>query len=495
MVIIEDVREKNLVEKAKDSRIIDQKFSVIDIPYNWIEIIETNTRNPERVKRDYKFLPMKLSKYIRENLHYFFVNSIDTEKIMIYVYMNGVYKLVNDAQFKGFIKEFIPQDLRTSRGINEVYNDLVTDFKFVDYNLLDNDENIINFQDGILELDSMELKPHTPEIYSTIQIPANYRDIENSTEEAPVFKKYMYNLVDNDVDTYIMLMQIVGLIISNIACSKTKKSLLLCGKGDTGKSQLKRLVEELIGEQNVCVSDLKQLNERFGTAALYKKRLAGSNDMSFQRITDMSIFKQVTGGDKITLEIKHKGTFPYQYKGFLWFNCNKLPMFGGDDGKWVYDRMLIVYCKNVIPDDKKDPHLFDKMWLERNAIIKEALFFLKKLIDDKFKFVIPEKMAKVKKEYETENNTLLSFIEECCYVNDDIMASSRIKKTDFRKGYYKWCDLNGMSKGKLKPKEIDEILIERFGAEFIKTDGYFKIKNIMITKEAQEDLYLDLYGG
>lgn len=450
MVLIENALEKNLIEKQKDNNLLNKKFSVNFISYDWIELKESPTRNPDIIKREYKVLPMKLSQFIKENLNYFFVNSDNTDKIMIYVYMEGVYKLVNDNQFKGFIKEFIPSDLRTTRIINEIYNDLTTDFRFVDYNLLDNDENIINFEDGILNIKTMELEPHTPKLYSTIQIPAKYKEVENCEDKATVFEEYMMNLVDNDVDTYIMLMEIVGLIMSNINCSKTKKSLMLCGKGDTGKSQLKRIVEELIGIKNVCTSDLKQLNERFGTAPLYRKRLAGSNDMSFQRITDMSIFKQVTGGDKITIEIKHKGCFPYQYKGFLWFNCNKLPMFGGDDGKWVYDRMLIVYCKNVIPEEKKDPELFNKMWKEKNAIIKQALFFLNKLIDDKYKFIMPSNMEEIKKQYETENNTLLSFIEECCQINENLMASFRIKKTEFRKAYYKWCDMNRTWKREIK---------------------------------------------
>jgi hypothetical protein len=32
----------------------------------------------------------------------------------------------------------------------------------------------------------------------------------------------------------------------------------------------------------------------------------------------------------------------------------QLPKVGGDDGKWIYDRIMVVECPNVIPKDKQD---------------------------------------------------------------------------------------------------------------------------------------------
>lgn len=493
IALTERVQEPNLIMKEKQNiPTLLSKYCIKSIPINkwiYVEEKETETKNPEFVKREYTVLPMELADFIRKNLHYFFVRATALEPPLIYVYMNGVYKLVSDNEFKGFIKSFIPYQLRKTREINEVFVELTTDLKFVDYESLDKDEDIINFEDGILNLDTMELKPHSSEILSTVQIPAKYREIESCEETPTVFENYMLNLVDNNVDYYVMLMEIMGLIISNIPCSKTKKSLMLCGAGDTGKSQLKRLIEELLGEKNVSTIDLKELNERFGTASLYRKRLAGSNDMSFQRITDMSIFKQVTGGDKITIEFKHKGSFPYQYKGFLWFNCNRLPMFGGDDGKWVYDRMLIVYCKNVIPEEKKDPEIFNKMWKEKNAILQQALFFLNQLRNNNFKFTIPAEMAALKEEYEIQNNTLLSFIEECCD-KLTVLPTNRLKKTDFKRVYYRWVDFNNNGRGKLKSKEIEEILTNRYNFKIHKYNGYDQIEGLVIKEETYNELMM-----
>lgn len=57
-----------------------------------------------------------------------------------------------------------------------------------------------------------------------------------------------------------------------------KKALFLVGDGDTGKSQLKSLVEHLLGKGNFIGTDLKDIESRFGTGAIYGTRLSGSSD-------------------------------------------------------------------------------------------------------------------------------------------------------------------------------------------------------------------------
>ena len=59
---------------------------------------------------------------------------------------------------------------------------------------------------------------------------------------------------------------------------------------------------------------------------------------------------------------------------------NKLPRFGGDDGSWVYDRILVVKCDNVIPAEKQDKQLLDKMYAERDGIIFKLVQALKTVI-------------------------------------------------------------------------------------------------------------------
>lgn len=64
---------------------------------------------------------------------------------------------------------------------------------------------------------------------------------------------------------------------------------------------------------------------------------------------------------------KGQQAFEFTFNGLLWFCMNRLPKFGGDDGKWVYDRIMVVDCPNVIPKEQQDKQLLEKMFAERRG--------------------------------------------------------------------------------------------------------------------------------
>lgn len=466
-----------LVNKNETPLKLDKEFE------KWIRIEEDKQGNLK-----YILQPMKLSAYLKEHSNFIFVRNEATQRPFTYCYLDGYYQLFSDEEIMAFIKRYIPQDLISSREIREILFDLKTQLKFVDFDKLNEDEDLINFQDGFLNVKTGEFFDHTPDILSTVQIPAKYKDIQMSDGNAPVFDKYMDTLTDGNSEVYSLLLQCLGLAISNIPCYKTKKSLFLVGNGDTGKSQIKKLAEELIGSQNVSVVDLKKVNEKFGAASLYQKRLSGCNDMSYQRVTDMSIFKQLTGGDKIEIEFKNKDTFTFTYKGFLWFNCNKLPRFGGDTGKWVYDRIMPVYCNNVIPPEKRDPELFNKMWKEKNAILKKALDALQIVIGNGYKFIEPSTMIKAREEYEVDNSTFLTFMEECCEIKPDVMASFRLRRSTFRQAYDQYVKINCNNFGKISTYDMNRILKEKYNENYVKSNGKWFMEKIVLLPEAKEEL-------
>ena len=159
----------------------------------------------------------------------------------------------------------------------------------------------------------------------------------------------MDTLTNGDEMVKQLLMEFIGVCISNVKGWRMKKALFLVGQGDTGKSQLKSLVERLLGRGNFIGIDLKEIESRFGTGAVYGTRLAGSSDMSFLSVDELKTFKKMTGGDSLFAEFKGQQAFEFTFNGLLWFCMNRLPKFGGDDGKWVYDRIMVVDCPNVIP--------------------------------------------------------------------------------------------------------------------------------------------------
>lgn len=77
----------------------------------------------------------------------------------------------------GVIKQHIvdyDEHLVKTHTLNEVYELLLTDNFFVSEEELNADETIINFQNGLLHLPDMKLLPHSPDVYSSIQIPCDW---------------------------------------------------------------------------------------------------------------------------------------------------------------------------------------------------------------------------------------------------------------------------------------------------------------------------------
>ena len=356
-----------------------------------------------------------LARYVREHLNYILVRDNGKQGLLKYVYENGCYRLYSNDMFMGIIKQCIAdydEELVKMSKVTEALQHITTDLNYISQEKLDGDEGLINFKNGLLRVTETDtvLIPHTPTVYSTIQIPCDWT---GKPEPTPVFDAYMCTLTNGDKAVEQLLLEFMGVCISNIKGWRMKKALFLVGDGDTGKSQLKSLVERLLGKGNFIGIDLKEIEARFGTGAIYGTRLAGSSDMSFLSVDELKTFKKITGGDSLYAEFKGQQAFEFTYNGLLWFCMNRLPKFGGDNGQWVYDRIMVVLCPNVIQKDRQDKQLLDKMYAERNGIVYKAVQALQTVIHNGYRFSEPESVTAARERYMSKNSTVVSFFDEC----------------------------------------------------------------------------------
>ena len=343
------------------------------------------------------------------------VTSNGRQTMQIYVYDGGVYRLYAPEMLKGAIKRYIEdfnEELVKMSVVNEVYQLLTTDLNYIPMDALNTDESIINFENGLLDLSSGEpiLMPHSPDVYSTIQIPCRWTGEATPT---PVFDMYMHTLTGGDEAVTKLLLEFMGACLSNIRGYRMKKSLFLVGPGNSGKSQLKALCERLLGRDNFTGIDLKEIEARFGTSSIYGMRLAGSSDMRYMTVSELNAFKLLTGGDCVFAEFKGEQQFKYTYCGLLWFCMNKLPHFGGDTGAWVYDRIMIVHCDNVIENSRQDKMLLEKMYAEREGIVYKCIAALMDVIRNGYRYSEPKCVLDARNTYMEDNSTVITFFHEC----------------------------------------------------------------------------------
>lgn len=390
-----------------------------------------------------------LAEHMRKNSHYFIVKKQGSESEFIYWYMDGVYKHISSGELKSKIKEFIPLDIRKPKQWEDTYKDLVTDNVFLKFEDLNTDTHLINFKNGLYDINQDKLLEHSPEYKITFQCNCDY----NPAAPKPlVWLKYLETLTEGDEDLKATLQEWVGLIISNYNANMCKKSIALYGSGDTGKSKLISLMVDLLGIENVCSTPIQDLSSRWGAGNLYGTKAVIIDDQKGENIEDGSTYKAITGMGVIQAELKGKQAFTFLYRGGITFTCNAMPYIKDDKGSHMFERMLIIPCDNVIEDKDKDPLLMEKLTAEKEGIVLWALEGLKRLIANQFKLTVSERSRAAMSEYRAMNDTFYKFITENYEITRD--KSDRVKKTDLEDLYLRWTQDNEVEA--IKKKNIKE---------------------------------------
>lgn len=431
----------------------------------------------------------KLAQHIRGNLRYIFVNDTALGGVRRYVYRDGAYRLVSREMLLGIIKKYITdydEHLVRVHTLNEVYELLTTDNVFVSQNEVDADENIINFENGLLRLSDLKLLPHSPDVLSTIQIPCKWKGYPIAT---PNYDRYMNTLTGRNKAIRNVLEEFSGTCISNVKGWRMKKALFLYGPGNSGKSVLKTLVEHLVGKGNYISMDLAEIEARFGTSSLYGKRLAGSSDMSFLTVAEMKTFKKCTGGDSLFAEFKGQNGFEFVFNGLLWFCMNRLPKFGGDDGQWVYDRILQIPCDNVIAEENQDKCLLEKLLMEEEGIVYKLVMALRNVVANGYRFSEPISVKLDRQRYRESNSTVITFFQDCMMLRAPGKLPNACTASKVYSAYQGWCKDNNRGYAK-SAREFRSELAAHLGLSpqdlTVRRREGMVYKNYTLTPEAAE---------
>lgn len=388
-----------------------------------------------------------LADSISRGLSYLIVRRPEEDKDDFYVYENGVYNKCNRNKVKSIIRKYVPVGLASDNMINNVYNLLLCkESNICTFRDLDTNEQYINVRNGLYNIRNKQLEPHTPKLYSTVQLDCEYQPENN---HRPVFERYMNDLCSDtdgniDKEKKAVLQEYIGLILSNVKVYRTKLCLVLYSLlGNSGKTQILNMVDVLLGSDKTINIPLQQMNEnsKFSMGSIVGKRLISIGDQTGSDINDSAVFKQLTGGDPVKVEPKNKQPFSYTFCGGIIMACNNLPNIKDDKGGHVFERFCIVPCTNTIEQERRDGELLDKMLKERNAIFNWFLTGLNRLIDNGYKVTKSKACDEAANEYRNTLDTIFRYLDEYYIITDDKM--DMILKTKFEDDYTYWCKDNG----------------------------------------------------
>ncbi len=276
----------------------------------------------------------------------YFVNQGDTFVLggECFQYRDGVY-IEASGYVRNTIREMIMYDNFITQGrIMDVFRLIVDDTRIQkNTSELNSNKHLINFKNGVWDIDKQELKPHDSKYLQTVQIPHEIRDYR-PFEETKLYKFLQLTKVSRaDID---MLMSYMAYCLTLDYGLKT--FFILCGQSNTGKSVLLRFIETLIGRENTSALSMHELSQRFYPAQLYNRLLNSCGDNGSLPLSSIENLKKITGGDQIMHEKKGKEPFFFVPYCKLIFSFNQLPLQLEEKSNAFYKRMRILYMNNEL---------------------------------------------------------------------------------------------------------------------------------------------------
>lgn len=346
----------------------------------------------------------------------------------LYIYLKNSYVL--EIKDNGLLEKLMIEEFEeiTTHQRKEVYSYIEK---------MANDKEIapnkyILFENGILDIETLELIEPTPDLLIRNKIPHNYKKYDKENE---LIEKFILDFMNGDEKSKPILYELIGYSLYNNNPFST--IFFIYGDGSSGKTTFLNTLAYIVGDENCSYSILSSLLERFGTTNLIGKLINIGDDCKKGYLDDISILKQITGKSTFEVEFKGKNKFKYRSPIKLIFSFNKLPIIG-ESGNQITRRLILIPFKNRFkynPNNRVDEillqedtiqYLIYKSILALNELLKRNAFTSSKLLDTE------------KRNYLNNQNPIELFYKE----NPLLFDNPKIICEETYNAYIKWCNDN-----------------------------------------------------
>lgn len=333
------------------------------------------------------------------------------ESDLIYWYKDGVYRKGGEVKIKKLCEKLFGFDLNIGQRAeirehikNKTYHELAE---------FDSNIDIINLKNGLYNIETNTLSPHSPEYLSLKQGPIRY----DPNTKPRLFRKFLREIVYfEDIRSLIELMA-----YTFYRANPFEVIVILLGDGSNGKSVIFGLLTALHGEVNVSNVSIKAMLERpFALYDFVGKNCNLDAELSTGKIEDTATLKKITGQQPVRVEQKNQKAFDTKLYAKLWLNANKIPYSSDQTNAW-YRRNIIIAFPNTF-DFKKDPiqrikkidiDLIDKLTTqeELSGIFNVLMTYLRHVLKNKEIFVNARSIEERREKYQLASDPIGAFVD------------------------------------------------------------------------------------
>lgn len=327
--------------------------------------------------------------------------------------------------------------------------------------------NYIAFRNGVLDVDTMELAPFSPDLLIPNVIPHDWVPGAYSA----VLDATLAKIACGNPYIESNLCEFIGL--SMYRSAKYGYSAILLGRqggnASNGKSTYIKLIADVLGADNYSALDINTIGQRFQAAFLAGMLANLGDDISSEFVhgNDLALFKKVVTGQEIYTDVKGRAGFKFRPYCTTIFSANTFPRLGADD-EGVMRRLFPIRFNAVFsPQDADyDPDIGEKLAEEPclEAAIVRGVAGLKRVMEARRP--TPNTMSeRMVNEIRVDNSSLLQWMEDAEISRADMVGWATAAAYE---SYTRWCEQSGIRNKFGKPafgREIVEKLDLRSGVE------------------------------
>jgi P4 family phage/plasmid primase-like protien len=303
----------------------------------------------------------------------------------------------------------------------------------------DVDPLLLNVNNGIIDLRTGDLRPHSGDDYMTMLAPVMYRPGARFS----LWEQFLKQVTggDNELESY--LQRALGYSITGLTSEDVL--LFVFGPGGSGKSTFVKAISSVLGDY-AATADFESLVKRPGAggirndiARLRGRRLVSSIEVDEGKELAQGLVKTITGGDVVAARFLYKEFFEFQPTFTLLLVANDPPeLDANDSGMWR--RIRALPFDNALPKDEQSPMVRSLLaspelagpailnWLVEGCLMwQEEGLGSCRAVDERTRG------------YREEVDVLGRFLHDVCFVD----AGASVRSGDLYRAYSAWARENG----------------------------------------------------
>jgi len=225
----------------------------------------------------------------------------------------------------------------------------------------DKDPQLINCQNGVLNLETLEMAPHSVDQHLTKIAHANY----DPGARCPRWLAFLDKIMGGDQDMIAFLQRAAGYSLTGDTGADA--FFILYGTGANGKSTfievMRRILNNYFTATPFSTFTIGYGDSSNDVAGLLGSRFVAASEGGESRRMDEERLKNITGGEVVSCRFLFKEYFSYKPTYKIWLSSNSRPNFRNyDEGIWR--RIRLIPFDVTVPVGERVKNLAAKLFKE-----------------------------------------------------------------------------------------------------------------------------------